>query len=610
MPGLAGIIGTGLYEENTSALYQMVKCMAYQPFYNSGSYVNEQLGLWIGWVGHAGSFSDCMPVWNETNEICLIFSGEDFMDPQEIECLKARGHHCDGENGSYLLHLYEEIGLKFIEKLNGWFSGVLVDLRKQNIIMFNDRYGIDRLFIHEGKNRLFFSSEAKALLSVLPWVKEFDLKGVGEFLTCGCTLGYRSLYKGIDILPSGSLLRFVNGEVERRDSYFKPKCWNDQECIGEEEFVPQTVALFGNLVQRYSGGTLPVGVSLTGGLDSRMVMACLDKRPGEFPCYTFASMYRDTFDVQVAREVAKACDQSYYALTLGEDFLDDFPNYLEKAVYISDGYIGLSGAAELFGNSLARSIAPVRLTGNYGGELLRGDRAFNSRFPKGGFINADFQPYLVEAQKTFQELEKTDPLTFALFHQAPCQGYGRRAIEKSQVILRTPFMDNDLVKLAYQAPAAVLKGDELSMKIIAWYNPDLLKIPTDRGLIGDGASIMNRARQFQRKAFKKAEYWSSHGMPNWLAAISHFGLSGILEKSFLGRDKFQHFRLWTQKTFPEYITDVLLQGTENLKEFFERGHIERMVREHIAGRQNYTDEIDKLMTLTLTYRTLLKGVFF
>jgi hypothetical protein len=114
-------------------------------------------------------------------------------------------------------------------------------------------------------------------------------------------------------------------------------------------------------------------------------------------------------------------------------------------------------------------------------------------------------------------------------------------------------------------------------------------------------------RKFHREALIKAEYFASHGMPDWLATISQFGLREILERSFLGRNKFQHFRLWTQKRFAGYITDVLLQGSEDLEQFFNKRRIERMVREHLAGRQNYVDEIDKILTLTLAYRTLLKS---
>lgn len=610
MPGISGIITYGTYKDKASILKQMVNCMTHEPIHALGTYINERFGLFIGWVEHRGSFSDCVPVWNETKDICLVFSGEDFSDQDEVDYLRKMGHEFNGKNASYLVHLYEEMGLKFFNKLNGWFCGLLVDSRIGNAFLFNDRYGMHRIFIHENKDGMYFSSEAKALLSVLPEVRKFDPKGLGEFLTCGCTLGNQTLYKDITVLPAGGLWIFKKGEVKKTGSYFDKASWVNQHHLDEKQFVYSFVESFGGIAKRYYRGTLPVGISLTGGLDSRMIMAGLDMKPEKIPCYTFGSMYRDTFDVQTAREVANVCGQPHHILVLGEEFIHNFQNYLEKAVYISDGYMGVQGAAELYVNSLARDIAPVRLTGNYGGELLRGHRAFKCAIPRGEFMTPGLIPHLHEAQSTFQELEATDPVTFALFKQAPSQGYGRRTIERSQVILRTPFMDNDLVNLVYQAPSHLLKGEALSAGIISRYNPDLLKIPTDRGFLSNSSFIRSLTRRLHRKALIKAEYWSSHGMPNWLAMISRYGIGRFIEKTFLGRDKFQHLRLWTQKYFATYITDVLLQGCDDLAEFLNTHQVERMVREHVAGRQNYTEEIDKILTLTLAYRIFLKNSYF
>jgi asparagine synthase (glutamine-hydrolysing) len=580
----------------------MLAAMQYEKFYNSGIYNNPKMSVYVGWTCHPKSFYDCLPVTNQAKDVILFFAGEVFEDQPTTG--ESEG---GANNAKRLIRLYEECGEKFFEKLNGWFCGLLLDKRSDKAFLFNDRYGMCRIFVHETKDGLYFSSEAKALLAVLPDLRGFDPKGLGEFLTCGCTIGSRSLYKGLNILPTGALWISEHGEVKKRGSYFNPREWIGQQRLEEEQFSYRVVELFGGLVKRYSGGSLPVGISLTGGLDSRMIMACLDKIPGGFACYTFGSMYRDTFDVQTAREVAKACDQPHHELVIGEEFLRDFPRYLEKAVYISDGYLGLSGAAELYVNSLARSLAPVRLTGSYGGELLRGARAFKYKFPRGGFVSPELQPFLNEAQTTFQELENTDAVTFALFNQAPLQGYGRLAIERSQVILRTPFMDNDLVKLVYQAPPRLLVDSGLSIAIVSRYKPNLLKIPTDRGLLCDSTTLRGFTRRLHRKALIKAEYWSSRGMPNWLAAISCYGLGRFLEKSFLGRDKFQHFHLWTKKHLDGYIADVLLQEGGDLREFFNRRQVERMLHEHVVGRKNYLDEIDKLLTLTLAHRNLKGG---
>ena len=72
------------------------------------------------------------------------------------------------------------MGIGFIERLNGWFSGVLVDLRKQIVVVFNDRYGVNRVYYHETPDGFYFSSEAKSLLKVLPGLRQSGFQRLGR----------------------------------------------------------------------------------------------------------------------------------------------------------------------------------------------------------------------------------------------------------------------------------------------------------------------------------------------------------------------------------------------------------------------------------------------
>src|SRR6266702_6496462 len=161
MPGIVGIVSQRPSEQYYALVKSMVKCLIHEPFYTDGTYINEQLGLWSGWACHERTFADCLPIWNEKKDICLLFSGEDFADQADIDALRKRGHEFAPGDASYLVHLYEEIGCQFLEKLNGWFSGVLVDLREQKFVLFNDRYGVNRIYYHEDGGEFYFSSEAK-----------------------------------------------------------------------------------------------------------------------------------------------------------------------------------------------------------------------------------------------------------------------------------------------------------------------------------------------------------------------------------------------------------------------------------------------------------------
>jgi asparagine synthase (glutamine-hydrolysing) len=398
------------------------------------------------------------------------------------------------------------------------------------------------------------------------------------------------------------MLVFKGATVERR-RYFDREQLESLEPVSDLEFLEGFSESLRRSVNRFVGTTPKVGISLTGGLDSRMVMASLDAPPGSVPCYTFGSMYRTTGDVAVGKQVAARCGQPHSVLELGKPFLRSIGENLEQAVYVSDGYMGLSGAAELYVNRLARSMAPARMTGNWGGELMRGVRAFKYVMPKGDFISPWLVTQIQESTAAFSA-PSTNPLSMALFHQVPCQGYGRYAIERSQVVMRSPFLADDVVRWLYRAPAPVRESTACAAAVIG-RRPELLAIPTDRGQLGSKPTFVSGV---SRRALIKAEYLTSHGAPDWLARLSASIPAFLLETRFLGVDKFQHFRFWMRHELSGYVRDVLDRDHTDLGEWFNMSRVAEMVDEHIDGRANYTTELDKLLTLALARKTLFQRV--
>ncbi|MGB8476495.1 MAG: asparagine synthase-related protein, partial [Candidatus Acidiferrum sp.] len=366
----------------------MVRCLVHEPFYTHGTYIDKELGLWLGWVNHEGSFSDCLPIWNEKKDICLLFSGEDFADQTDIEALRGRGHEFGCEDASYLVHLYEERGCKFLEGLNGWFSGVLVDLREQKCVLFNDRYGVNRIYYHEETDKLYFASEAKALLKILPATRQLNPRSLGELLSCDAVLQNRSLFSGISLLPAGSSWVFPQGKPVRKTTYFKSEAWENQPELSESHFYDRLKETWGRILPKYFRGKQSVGLSLTGGVDSRMILAWAPRSPGALPCYTWGGAYRDCADVKIARRAAEISHQPHRTILVGDDFLAQFSELAERAVYVSDGTMDVTGSIDLYVQRLAREIAPVRLGGVCGGEILRRLVMFKPDPPEEDFFDS------------------------------------------------------------------------------------------------------------------------------------------------------------------------------------------------------------------------------
>src|SRR5579862_3508220 len=104
MPGIAAIIGVQPLQRVETEVGLMINSMNHEQFYTSGSYVNSALGMAVGWANHTGSFCDCLPIWNEAKNVCLIFTGQDFADQKLIDDLKSTGHVFDPANASRLVH--------------------------------------------------------------------------------------------------------------------------------------------------------------------------------------------------------------------------------------------------------------------------------------------------------------------------------------------------------------------------------------------------------------------------------------------------------------------------------------------------------------------------
>lgn len=603
MPGIAGLITRMPADEAQTRLHRMIGALRHEPFYVTGTCVDEDLGLYAGWTARKGSSGDGMPLHSERGDVSLVFSGEDFADPLVSRKLRERGHIFEAEGPSYLVHLYEE-DPAFPVNLNGRFHGLAADRQQSLAMLFNDRYGMHRLYYHESKDAFYFAAEAKAILAVCPELRTMDPQGMSEFISCGCVLENRTIFKGIQVLPPAANWIFRGGTLERKQSYFEPREWEEQEPLEPELYYREIRKVFSRNLSRYFMGGEQIGMSLTGGLDTRMIMAWRKPLPGSLPCYSFGSMFRDCQDVVMARRVATACGQTHTVIPVAREFLSRFSHYAERAVYLTDGCISVNHAADLYVNQHAAQIAPVRMTGNYGGEVLRRVRAFKPMTPAAGLFAGDLLPEIEEARRTYARSTDCHPLSFAVFRQAPWHHYGLLSLEQTQLSLRSPFLDNDFVRTVFRAPQAACKNNAVSLRLIAEGDADLARMRTDRGVTGSGDIRERIIRGFMDFTFK-TEYAYDYGMPQWMARIDHV-LSGChLEKLFLGRHKFYHYRVWYRGALSAYVREMLLDSRTLSRSYLERRTVESIVHGHLETGRNYTTEIHKLLTLELISRSFL-----
>jgi asparagine synthase (glutamine-hydrolysing) len=587
-------------------LHRMVETLQHESFYRTGTWIDESQGLYIGWVVRQRSFADAMPLCNERGDVVLVFSGEEFPEPGTSQRLKTRGHGLDAEGPSYLVHLYED-DPSFPAGLNGRFHGCLTDRARGTTMLFNDRYGMHRLYYHQARDAFYFAAEAKAVLAVRPELRRLDPRGLGEFVTCGCVLEDRTLFEGVRLLPPAAAWVFRNGKLETRAAYFKPREWEDQPFLAPEPYFQEIQEVFSRNLPRYFQGQERIGVSLTGGFDTRMIMAWRKPAPHSLPCYTFGGMFRESRDVVVARQVARLCQQRHDVIRVDQEFVSRFPSYAERSVYLTDGCVDVGRSPDLYINERAREIAPIRMTGNLGDEVLRQTPAFK---PIGSLPESfcpEVLPYVHQARATYNDIRRGHPLSFAAFRQAPWHHYGVLALEETQLTMRSPYLDNDLVRTVFRAPPSALANNDIRLRLIHAGNPALGRVRTDRGFAGRDGIAAALSRSLHEFTFK-AEYACDYGVPARLRHGDRLLSRLRLQRLFHGRHKFYHFAPWYRDALSGYLQDVLLDPRTLSRPYLDGKKVESMVKSHLAGTRNGTGEIHRVLTLELLHRLFFDRV--
>jgi asparagine synthase (glutamine-hydrolysing) len=573
----------------------MIRSMEHQEFYTSGTFCAPGFGFYGGWTTHNGVAPGRPVFLNEREDVALLLSGECVADRGTRAVLRRKGHEFGEGIAQWLVHSYEEEGDNFFGLLNGLFSGVLIDKRRGIVFLFNDRYGIDRIYWTERPDGVYFASEAKALLRALPELRNFDEEGVADFLLFGCTLDWKTLFRNVHVLPGGSLWSFEGKECKRA-RYFNVRDWEGLEPLSSETFQAELEEKFASRLPLYFEGESRIGISLTGGLDSRMIMACSPGTRRKPVCYTFAGVTGNSLDVRLAARVAAACGLEHRVIRLDRTFFENFASYADGTVYATDGNFGVAGAHEIYFNARARAVAPVRVTGVFGSEVLRAVSMFSPDALSPGLVDAGLTMPLLAAMRQ-DPGSAYRPATFSAFREIPWVGFGTVKACRSQVAFRTPYLDNELVALACRCPEEVRTSTRSGLQVVKKQHPALAGIPTDRryGSIGHVVA----------EAMFKLDYLANEGLPHFLSPVD-FMIDRILAGiGMRGCYQYLNYRRWFRRELSEYLRGRLAEARRCA--FWNRPVLDRLADDHIHGRRNYIHEITAVLTLEAVDRLLIRG---
>ena len=272
MCGISGILNL----KNTApidvdGLRRMTYTLSHRGPDESGAYVDDWVGLAQSRLSIIDLNSGSQPIHNEDGSIWIVFNGEIFNYPEIRNHLIKLGHKFStASDTEVILHLYEEKKEKCLEDLNGQFAFVIWDKKNKHFFAARDRVGILPLFYKLDGEKLYFASEAKAILNISTDQTNFDHIGLDQIFTFWTTLPGRTAFRGINELPPGHFLKIEIGKKPSIKQYWSISYENEriQKNKSIEQFVDEISELMKDSIRIRLRADVPVGSYLSGGLDS------------------------------------------------------------------------------------------------------------------------------------------------------------------------------------------------------------------------------------------------------------------------------------------------------------------------------------------------------
>lgn len=311
------------------------------------------------------------PATSEDGEVSVILNGEIYNYRELRARLESRGHRFRSESDTEVLpHLYEEYGTRLVEHLNGMFAFALWDARRRRLFIARDRFGEKPLYWGIFDNTFLFASEPKVLLAHPSVQPRLNLNALRQYLSFDYVPAPLSIYEGISKLPAAHTLSVEDGRVEI-EPYWRLSYRTEQPVPGEEEAAERLRELLAESVRMRLVSDVPLGVLLSGGVDSSTV-AALAVRASSEAVKTFSiSFAESSFDESAyARAVAKFLGTDHHEERLSVDLAANLVS--EIGSWMDEPFSDPSLVPTYLLSRFTRKHVTVALGGDGGDELFAG----------------------------------------------------------------------------------------------------------------------------------------------------------------------------------------------------------------------------------------------
>lgn len=280
MCGIAGIFHVSGEAPDLDMLRRMVAAIGHRGPDGAGFHVERGIGLGHARLSIIDLDGGAQPIHNENQDVWITYNGEIFNYVELRKMLETQGHRFyTNTDTEVIVHLYEELGDRFLEELNGQFSFALWDRARNRLVLARDRAGILPLYYARLRDGLIFASEAKAILASGRVDAALDANGLDELMTFWAPVAPRTVFRGINQLGPGEMLVLEDGRETIRPYWrWQFPVIGEHRRDDERKLQNELLSLLSEATELRLRADVPVGAYLSGGLDSSSLVALLKER--------------------------------------------------------------------------------------------------------------------------------------------------------------------------------------------------------------------------------------------------------------------------------------------------------------------------------------------
>lgn len=642
MCGIAGYLRFDRSARAEPALLEaMASRLAHRGPDDEGFFLDGNVGLAHRRLSIIDLAGGHQPLFNEDRSAALVFNGEIYNYRDLTADLEARGHVFSTRSDTEaIVHAYDQHGEACVNELRGIFAFAIWDRRRRRLLLARDRLGVKPLYYFLGPGLLAFASEIKALLAHPEVPREVDREALELYLALRYVPGPRTLFRGIRKLQPGHILAWDEGGLRLREYWDVPRPARGEAPPPADGAEPRHrfAALFEESVSLRRMSEVPLGVFLSGGLDSTAVLAMLHKLEPERRIRTFTVGYQGSGSGADLREERRA-DELGYARLAAESFGaqhtevrltdDDFRDVLPELAWHLDEPVADPACVPLYCISRrAREDVTVVLSGEGADEILAGYGVYGRMLalgrahrlagplaglaagvtgllPTGGRAGERLRHALRLASLPLEQRYHGVSRGFLPESWSRLLGHGDRGPGRRSELLDSVF--GPLYEAAAGAPAL----DRMLYVDLKTWLPDDLLVKADKTTMAHGQELRvpfldHRLVELAASLPPEAKLRAGRGK-----AVLRDAVAALVPQAIVDRPK-KGFPVPTVpllRRLGGYTRDLLLDRGSACRAWFDPAEVERLLAEHDTGAVRRDQEIWSLLSFELWHGVFLDHRF-